>query len=293
MNSTSSGASVKIKNKNKFGIVPDFLLENRILSLQARCVAAWLVGRSDNFEIRIESLRRMLGISENGWRTIRKELEFAGFWKSFRKSDEKGIFFWEHVFEYSGETTIPPEPMDGETDDWKKTKNNNFEHESKDNTIPPVAMHGSAMHGYRQDIPIGEYHEDFNQQEKEKTKATTTTTTTSVVVVDDEDENVQELVKYGFSKKQANELISLHSIQKIKEMIIYGKEKRAQNLAGFVIRGLEENWQIPIPQKKNRFDEGIVRGNPGKTSYLAKARQEQAILEEKRQKLLESESHEG
>jgi len=34
---------------------------------------------------------------------------------------------------------------------------------------------------------------------------------------------------------------------------------------------------------KNRFDEGIVRGNPGKTSYLEKARQEQAILEKARQ----------
>lgn len=241
----TGGQTVKVKNKNRFGIVPDSLLENRDLSLPARAVAAWLVGRSDNFEIRTEALRRILGISENGWRTVRKELEGAGFWKSERNRDKRGIFFWIHTFEYMDGSSIPPEPMDG-----------------------------SAMHGKGQDITTEKYQEDLNHEK---------TTTETTVVVSGNDEIMKELVKAGFGTVSARELISKHNPEKIKKLVAYGKEKKAKNLAGFIRTGLEEDWKIEEKKVKNRFDEGIVNGNPGKISYLEKARQEQAILEKARQ----------
>ena len=84
-----TGPVLKIKNKNRFSMVPDNLLENKTLSLQARAVAGWLVGRSDNFEIRISSLKRILGITDFVWVKIRKELEKNGYWKSERTFDQK------------------------------------------------------------------------------------------------------------------------------------------------------------------------------------------------------------
>jgi len=105
---------------------------------------------------------------------------------------------------------------------------------------------------------------ELKDSEKEKT------TTNNVVVVDVQNVvYVQELTDAGFSEKQARDLLQRHPLDKIREMISYGREKRAKNLAGFVIRGLSENWQIPA--KVNRFDEGIVRTNK-KTSYLEQAR---------------------
>lgn len=36
---------LKVKNSQRFGIVPDYILENKEISLEARAVAAWLVGK--------------------------------------------------------------------------------------------------------------------------------------------------------------------------------------------------------------------------------------------------------
>jgi hypothetical protein len=127
-----TGPVLKIKNKNHFSVVPDNLLENKSLSLQARAVAGWLVGRSDNFEIRISSLKRILGITDFVWVKIRKELEKNGYWKSSRTFDQKtGNIVWEHIF--SVDSTIPNFTMDG-------------------GTIDGIAMDGGTINGKPGDI---------------------------------------------------------------------------------------------------------------------------------------------
>ena len=107
--------TLKVKNRLRFGIVPNALLEDKRLSLQARALAAWLIGRADGFEIRVEALKKMLGITDKIWVSVRKELEKVGWWKSekFRVPSDKGknkgrpIFKWEHEFEFlEGSTCI-------------------------------------------------------------------------------------------------------------------------------------------------------------------------------------------
>ena len=98
--------TLKVKNRLRFGIVPNALLEDKRLSLQARALAAWLIGRADGFEIRVEALKKMLGITDKIWVSVRKELEKVGWWKSekFRVPSDKGknkgrpIFKWDHEF---------------------------------------------------------------------------------------------------------------------------------------------------------------------------------------------------
>ena len=239
--------TLKVRNRLQlpFGIVPNSLLEDKRLSLQARALAAWLVGRADGFEIRIEALKKMLGISDKIWVSARRELENVGWWNSrkFRVPSEKEknqgrpVFRWQHEFEF----------LEGST------------------CIPPFSMDANCMDAKGGDKQTRSNHEDINQKEK--------TTTNNVVVADDvqdvDDVHVHELTDAGFSEKQARVLLQRHPLDKIREMISYGKEKRAKNLAGFVIRGIAEDWKIEQKQMKNRFDAGIIRSDR-KTSYLGR-----------------------
>ena len=140
-----SPEGVQVKHGRRFGMVPDYVLESKDLSLPARAVAAWLAGRSDGFQVRIGPMCRMLGLSEARWRTIRKELERIGWWQSCRCRTVDGRIVWRHEFrDTPPAATIPKKTTDGPT------------------------MDGASIHGEQKDIPGG-------QNQKEKTKKTTTT----------------------------------------------------------------------------------------------------------------------
>ncbi|RLJ64590.1 hypothetical protein [Sulfurisoma sediminicola] len=103
-----------VVKKERFSVVPDRILEDRRLSLAARAVAAWLHGRADGFEVRVEAMRtRFLGLSEKSWRAIRKEFELVGWWRSRREKVADGKFTWSHTFCADEEATILPHSMDG------------------------------------------------------------------------------------------------------------------------------------------------------------------------------------
>ena len=111
-----SGPKIIVKNKNRFGIVPDAILEKKSLSPVARVVAAWLVGRGDGFVVRVEAMCGMLGLSEWVWGRVRKELESLGWWSSSKRRGPGGTFIWDHEFEFRGENPpIPKFARDGET----------------------------------------------------------------------------------------------------------------------------------------------------------------------------------
>lgn len=136
--------AVRVGHGRRFGIVPDYILEHPALSHDTRSVAAWLAGRSDGFEVRVESMRRILGLSESRWARIKKELEKEGWWRSLRHRDEQGRIVWQNHFQDFPPSTIPQISRDGE------------------------AMDGGSIHGEKGDIPKGNY-------QKEITKKTTTT----------------------------------------------------------------------------------------------------------------------
>lgn len=141
-----SPEGVQVKHGRRFGIVPDYILEARDISLQARAVAAWLAGRSDGFQVRIGPMCRMLGLSEARWLTVRKDLQRIGWWQSYRRQTSSGKIAWCHEFKDTppAAATIPQKTMDGQT------------------------TAGRAMADGKQDKPKG-------QHQEEKTNKTTTT----------------------------------------------------------------------------------------------------------------------
>jgi hypothetical protein len=122
-------SQLSVRHSRRYGIVADHILENKELSLGARAVAAWLAGRQDGFSIRVEAMcKRFLGIGEKQWKSVRKELEMVGWWRSTRSpSGERGRFVWFHEFcdegfgGVDGETTIPPLSTDGQSMDARST----------------------------------------------------------------------------------------------------------------------------------------------------------------------------
>ena len=113
-------SELKVRTRRRFGVVPDHILENKEMSLDARAVAAWLAGRQDGFTIRVEAMRTIfLGIGEKRWNGIRKELENAGWWRSDRRpTGPRGRFVWTHEFSDEGfldDSTIPPFGMDAQS----------------------------------------------------------------------------------------------------------------------------------------------------------------------------------
>lgn len=120
-------------------------VDNRVfydlrLSLEARAVLGWMLGRSDGFEIRIGPLCRMLGVSDTKWRRIRGELTAAGYFVQAKRPGAGGRFVWENeVTDYpldrvpSPFHTIPLKSTDG------YSKSGETSHGS--------SMAGSAKHG--------------------------------------------------------------------------------------------------------------------------------------------------
>lgn len=225
---------LRVKNKHRFGIVPDRLLEDKRLSLSARAVAAWLAGRGDGFEIHIGTMRRILGISEFVWKRTRKELENIGWWNSERITGPGGTFCWEHEFEYLDQT---------------------------DQTIPKFPMDGSPMDGKLGDITIGDYQKDLTKEEK-------TTTTDDVVgdsshKIDEKADGCAVLREAGVNGRMAGALSRAHSLARIREVVDLAREKERANPAGFIVMALKEGWQAGesqgIHSKGTNIDDLIAR----------------------------------
>jgi len=92
-----------VKHRRRFGVVPDHILENKAISLEARAVAAWLAGRQPGFTIMVEAMKdRFLGLTDRRWKSIRKQLEEIGWWRSSKIKSETGKFIWRHEFSDDG-----------------------------------------------------------------------------------------------------------------------------------------------------------------------------------------------
>ena len=72
----------------------DALLEHPTLSLNARTVLAWMLGRPGGWEIQISYMLSKLSITDNVWRTVKKDLVRHGFFSQTRIQTEGGKFIW-------------------------------------------------------------------------------------------------------------------------------------------------------------------------------------------------------
>ena len=224
--------TLRVKNRLPFGIVPNALLEDKRLSLQARALAAWLVGRADGFEIRIEALKKMLGITDKIWVSVRKELEKVGWWKSEkfrvpseqRKNKGRPIFKWQHTFEFFEESTcIPPVGMDAscrDADGGDKQRRCNHQEERKD----IVVVDNNSKKAKDKTSHRGK---DEGQEQGESQSLSLALST---------------LLAQGVNEKVARKLADLHSLDRIKESIELAEKKKRSNKPGFIVKCLEQGW---------------------------------------------------
>ena len=90
----SSFSVRKSGRREAFSVVQDALLEHPTLSLNARAVLAWMLGRPDGWEIQIKYMLDKLHITDNVWRTVKKDLLQGGFFSQVRFQSEDGKFTW-------------------------------------------------------------------------------------------------------------------------------------------------------------------------------------------------------
>lgn len=53
--------------------VPDDILEDTRMSLKARAVMAWIVGRPSNWILYTRQMQHVLGMTETMWKSVRSE----------------------------------------------------------------------------------------------------------------------------------------------------------------------------------------------------------------------------
>lgn len=89
---------VKILKRRAWSSVPDDILQDQRISLKARAVMAWIVGRPPNWILYIRHMQHIIGMTEAMWKSIRKELETAGYYKQERVQLATGKIHWEKSF---------------------------------------------------------------------------------------------------------------------------------------------------------------------------------------------------
>jgi len=138
-----------IRKASSFNAVPDDVLTDVRLSLSARAVLAWLVGRPDGWQIQIGHMQRVLHFSEEAWAGIRKQLAGAGYFRQTRQRGELGRMVWQHEVIYPPipVPAIPGKPRDGAT------------------------RHGAAMPGQPRDVNIVDVNKEVNQRKRKSKEA--------------------------------------------------------------------------------------------------------------------------
>lgn len=136
-----SDPQILVRKKRAYSAVPDDILTDKSLSVSARLVLAYMIGRPDGWVIHVSQVCSAIGIGTGGqWRRVRNELENAGFFIQTRTRGADGKIKWHH--EVTDVPTILSKPTDGEPID------------------------GGTIHGDRQDITIG-----FEQRIKQRIAA--------------------------------------------------------------------------------------------------------------------------
>lgn len=145
-------ATIQIIKKRPFSAVPDDILTNKALSVEARLALAYLIGRPENWVIYVWQVQQAVGLSEARWARVRKELVAAGYFSQKRLQNENGRWVWQNTI--TDTSTIPSKSMDGETIPLKP--------------MDGSPMDGSPMDGKQGDITEENLATEFNNLNKNK-----------------------------------------------------------------------------------------------------------------------------
>lgn len=132
---------VKILKRRAWSAVPDDILQDTRMSLKARAVMAWIIGRPPNWVLYIRYMQHVMGMTEAMWKSIRKELESAGYYKQERVQLATGKIYWEKTFTEEPMQPTPSSPpmgkiIDGETN--CEAAAGDFAAGDKAGDIPPI-----------------------------------------------------------------------------------------------------------------------------------------------------------
>lgn len=137
----NKGTRIKFQTGRAFSIVPDEILTNKNLSMTARVVLAYLIGRGRGWIFWVKQVQSALGLSENRWAGARRELEVAGYLKQSKTQGEAGRWVWElEVYD----TPILMDSIPG-------------------NSIPGFSRDGKPIHGKPGDITEDCKQSDLNK----------------------------------------------------------------------------------------------------------------------------------
>ena len=100
--------TVKRSPVRPYSMVYDDILMDERVGWRARVLLAWMLGRSDGFQIHIWYIRKVFRLSEQQWVHARKEMQSAGYFLQKRIRDENGRIRWHHVV---ADTPVPPSPQ--------------------------------------------------------------------------------------------------------------------------------------------------------------------------------------
>lgn len=102
-----------MRHSEKWGSVPEALLEDSTLDLDSRAVAAWLAVKPEGWQISVAALRKRLGkvvadseaaesryrmLGKDRWQRIARELEAAGYLRRQQRNGSAGQWEWHIVF---------------------------------------------------------------------------------------------------------------------------------------------------------------------------------------------------
>lgn len=97
--SRTEGATARVRLTRKpYSVVPDHVLEARHLKATTRLILAWVLGRPNGWEYRIQAMLQRLGIKDTAWRSARKELIAGGWLTQIKQRQPNGTLVWINEF---------------------------------------------------------------------------------------------------------------------------------------------------------------------------------------------------
>ena len=168
-----SNDKIKILKRRAWSAVPDDILQDKRMSLKARAVLAWIVGRHPDWVLYIRQMQHLLGMTETMWKSIRNELEDAGYYKQQRVQLANGKIHWEKCIADVSEQPSPGLPPMAKTTDG----------ETRDGST----AHGVTTGGQVGDIPPIENQKELPPPPTSSRKPSSSKSTRQPVVADMDD----------------------------------------------------------------------------------------------------------
>lgn len=111
---------MRTRRSRPWSAIPDDILMDRRLTVTARLVLAYCLGRPDGWRYRPEQICSAIGIGRDAWRAARRQLEQTGYLMQEQARDDSGKWVWDLVVtdtSASAGSAIDGQPVAGSAGD--------------------------------------------------------------------------------------------------------------------------------------------------------------------------------